>query len=208
MLKIWDLPTRIYHWLQALLFAGLVASGYGFAGTEGMHLLFGLALFVLIIWRIGWGIIGSETSRFINFLPSPGRLWAYLSGRQKHYLGHNPLGGLMVLLMITLILLQAFSGLYLSELVDGRSVFGRQTMKMLEQFHRLNAVILIGSCIFHVLAVVAYQLRGKQLTKIMITGCKETSEHLRQPVIAGNKKAMVLFIISITTALFIMQLSM
>ena len=69
MLKIWDAPTRIYHWLQALLFIVLALSGFGFIGSELLHERFGLVLSTLVIWRIGWGVIGSDTSRFVSFFP-------------------------------------------------------------------------------------------------------------------------------------------
>ncbi|WP_281558053.1 cytochrome b/b6 domain-containing protein [Thalassomonas sp. RHCl1] len=207
MLKIWDLPTRIYHWLQAILFIGLACTGYGLAGNESAHFLFGLALFVLIIWRIGWGLVGSDTSRFANFVPSIKQLFLYLSRRSKGYLGHNPLGGLMVLLMVTLLFLQAFSGICISGAIDGKHLWGRQALKIFEQFHAINAMALIGCSTVHILAVLVYQLRGKPLIKAMITGERESSGDLTQPVLISNYKAMILLGVSISILLIIISIS-
>lgn len=67
-MKIWDLATRLYHWVQALLFIALMASGLS---GNGPHVQLGLALFTLLLWRLTWGVIGSETSLFRQFLRSP-----------------------------------------------------------------------------------------------------------------------------------------
>ena len=114
-MKIWDLPTRLYHWLQAALFVGLAASGFN---GQGPHIYLGLALFSLLIWRIIWGIVGSDTSRFTQFISSPAKIIRYLSGKESTKQGHNPLGAWMVVAMITVLTLQCLSGVVIAGLLD------------------------------------------------------------------------------------------
>lgn len=86
-MKVWDLSTRLYHWAQAGLFVALMASGFS---GNGPHVQLGLAMMTLIVWRIVWGVVGSETSRFRQFLRSPKRVFNYLLGREPSRPGHNP----------------------------------------------------------------------------------------------------------------------
>lgn len=174
MLKVWDIPTRIYHWIQGVLFIGLAFSGFGLFGSEVLHERFGIMLAILILWRIGWGFIGSDTSQFINFAPSINKLRDYVKGNEKQHVGHNPLGGLMVLLMLTLLFLQALTGIALSELIDSKAIFERQTIKFLKSVHEMNALALIVVSGIHILAILLYQLNGKPLLMAMITGYKKT----------------------------------
>lgn len=87
-MKIWDLPTRLYHWAQALLFLGLLITGNS---GEGPHIPLGLALLTLLIWRIIWGWIGSQTSRFAQFIKPPRDVVHYFRGEITEKAGHNVL---------------------------------------------------------------------------------------------------------------------
>lgn len=114
-MKIWDLATRLYHWAQALLFIALMASGLS---GNGPHVQLGLALFTLLLWRLTWGVIGSETSLFRQFLRSPKGVITYLKGKSAATVGHNPAGGWMVATLLTTLLLQCISGMALGGLFD------------------------------------------------------------------------------------------
>ncbi|GAL31683.1 cytochrome b [Vibrio maritimus] len=78
-IQIWDAATRIYHWAQALLFMALMATGLQ---DTGPHLQLGMVLFTLLVWRMAWGIVGSETSRFQQFVKMPKQILGYLKGKQ------------------------------------------------------------------------------------------------------------------------------
>ena len=104
-LRVWDLPTRLYHWIQAILVA--LALGLGFFAPEWLlnqHVVIGFAIFALILFRLVWGFFGSYYSRFSSFAPTPKRLRVHFSGifskqnqqEDAHGLGHNPVGALMV----------------------------------------------------------------------------------------------------------------
>src|SRR3954470_23374234 len=106
---VWDLPTRLFHWCVVLLvFISWVSADRGWMTV---HLGSGLTLLALLLFRIAWGLVGSTTARFSNFLHAPQRVLAYLKGT-KHgdrllYAGNNPAGGLMVAAMIAVLLAQA-----------------------------------------------------------------------------------------------------
>ena len=108
---VWDLPTRIFHWTVVVLVA--VSWFSADQGFMRVHLWSGLTLLALLLFRILWGVLGSTTSRFRDFLHPPRKVMAYLRARDDAlYAGHNPAGGWMVALMIAVLLAQALTGLF------------------------------------------------------------------------------------------------
>ena len=113
--RIWDLPVRISHWAIALLFA--VQWWTGETGRLGWHRLAGYAVIGLVVFRLLWGLLGSSTARFASFVRGPRAVFAYLAklrvrGDGRFRIGHNPLGGWSVVLMLALLAVQAGLGLY------------------------------------------------------------------------------------------------
>ena len=119
----WDQPTRIFHWLLL----ALVISAYismEFSEDLGDTLLVwhrwnGLAILTLVLWRVLWGFAGSSTARFSSFVPSPAAAFRYasetLQGRAPRYLGHNPLGSVMIIALLLILLVQATLGLFATD---------------------------------------------------------------------------------------------
>ena len=112
--SVWDWPVRLCHWLLVLAVAGLVITGQ--QGGEAMekHALFGYTVLLIVIFRVVWGFWGSATARFSHFLGSPATAWAYLRlsrDEKSRWIGHSPLAGYAVLLMLTLLIAQALTGL-------------------------------------------------------------------------------------------------
>ncbi|CAH1606436.1 cytochrome b/b6 domain-containing protein [Vibrio sp. MMG022] len=181
-MKIWDLATRLYHWAQALLFMALMASGLS---GNGPHVQLGLALFTLLLWRLTWGVIGSETSLFRQFLRSPKRVITYLKGKSAATVGHNPAGGWMVAALLTTLMLQCISGMALGGLFDTwpySDVWLNDNVFVgIEWLHLTLADLLPLLIVLHVGAILFYKLRGKPLLKAMITG--------KQPQM--NKQALI-----------------
>ncbi len=206
MLKVWDIPTRIYHWVQGILFIGLAFSGFGVFGSETLHERFGVVLAILVLWRIGWGFIGSDTSQFKNFAPSINTLRNYIKGNEQQHIGHNPLGGLMVLLILTLLFSQALSGIAISELVDSKVLFERQTITFLKSAHEINALALIVVITMHIFAIVLYKLNGKPLLMAMITGYKKSKITAIPLDLSSIRKACGLLVISTIAIIFILKL--
>jgi len=110
--KVWDIFVRIFHWTLVGCMIGLYLSGDEF---EGVHISLGYFVTCLILLRVIWGFIGTKHARFGDFLYPPTKIYQYLkglvNGNPTHYLGHNPAGGLMIIVMLLFLLVTAFTGL-------------------------------------------------------------------------------------------------
>lgn len=111
--RVWDLPTRLFHWALVLCVLGAVLSAKIGGNAMVWHMRLGYAVLALLVFRLLWGLVGGRWSRFASFVPGPGRLLRYLSGRARpeDEVGHNPLGAFSVLAMLAWLLLQVGSGL-------------------------------------------------------------------------------------------------
>ena len=205
-MKIWDLPTRLYHWMQALLFTLVALSGFNGGGP---HITFGLALFSLLLWRLAWGILGSETSRFSQFIHSPRVVLSYLKGNYSAKPGHNPVGGLMVFALITMLITQCLSGLALAGWFDSFSflegVLNEQFYYMVEGVHLFVAKSLVLLVAIHLAAILIYKLRKKPLVLAMITGKQRNQIPTQSNTLefASNLKALVLFVAALSVTIAI-----
>lgn len=206
-MKIWDLPTRLYHWLQALLFMALIITGYN---GEGPHIQLGLGLLTLIMWRVMWGLMGSETSRFKYFIRSPKVILQYFRGQSGESIGHNPAGGWMVLSLLLCLLLQCISGLVLAGFADNLPLAELWlTDWLFDIFSLLHNVLcyvlplLVG---IHVGAIIGYKLCAKPLVLAMITGyqtkCVALAVHFE-----SNFKALLVLIAAVLVTIAIVALS-
>lgn len=198
--KIWDLPTRLFHWLVV----GLVAAGYATWWWNEMawHARVGYALLTLLLWRLLWGLFGSETARFSRFLASPGAAARHLAQifRREPDLaaGHNPAGGWMVLLLLALLLGLTLTGIYvdndvadvgpLTELVPAR------VSDAITDLHRLLWDALTAAVALHVLAILVYAAAKRQnLLLPMIIGRKRLPQTIAAPRIVGPGPALLTF---------------
>lgn len=170
-MQVWDLSTRLYHWAQAVLFVLLVISGNE---GEDVHVDLGIALAILVLWRIMWGVWGSETNRFTQFVRSPLYSLKYLMGKVGSGVGHNPAGGWMVVVMLITLLGQCVSGFALAGFLDNLPYaevwFTDEVFDALEDFHVFASDFLPVLVVIHVLAILVYKLRKKPLLKAMLTG--------------------------------------
>lgn len=112
--RIWDLPTRIFHLFLLVLIAGMYVTGDMGEDWLRVHFWMGYAVLTLILFRLAWGFLGGYWSRFSHFVPTPTRLIQYIQSlrqnKTEHAIGHNPLGALSVLSLLFILLLQVFSG--------------------------------------------------------------------------------------------------
>lgn len=202
--KVWDGPTRLFHWVLVVLF---VLSSYSafqdkFGIYANMHLYSGVAIIALLGWRILWGFAGSETSRFSHFVRGPKATAAYCSeaikGRPSREIGHNPLGALSVCLMLILLLAQASMGLFASDAMFFYGPFSDSIDSGLSGdltgIHELLGYGLMGLVGLHILAILLYRLlRGTDLLTPMITGWKRVSSELVVPSLVSPWRAVILF---------------
>jgi len=113
--RVWDLPTRVFHWLLALLIVGSIITAKIGGNAMQWHLRFGLMVLALLLFRLVWGFVGGHWSRFAAFLYSPRDLMAYLRGDAgpggRFDVGHSPLGALSVFALLALLIAQVATGL-------------------------------------------------------------------------------------------------
>lgn len=176
--RVWDLPTRLFHWLLVALIALQYASGeFGWPSMQ-WHYLCGYATLALIAFRLLWGLCGSQTSRFGEFVRGPRAVWRYVAGLARgdatHGAGHNPLGGWSVVLMLASIALQATSGLFASDDIseDGPLVAraSEALVSVMTRIHHWNRWVLLALIVLHLAAIGAYALRGTNLVAPMLSG--------------------------------------
>jgi cytochrome b len=170
MLRIWDPFVRVFHWLLAIGFAvnffELVRPG------KYPHRVIGYAILSLIAARLIWGLIGSRHARFADFVRAPGEIFDHLRtilrNRDRRYLGHNPAGGAMVVLL----LLNTFAVGGTGWLSRTHWFFG---VKWMENLHGALANIMLGLVILHVLGVIHASWRHREnLVLSMLTGRKRS----------------------------------
>ena len=91
-IRVWDLPTRLFHWALVACIVGLTVTGYTGGGAMEWHARIGYAVLTLLLFRLVWGLVGGHWSRFSNFIYSPRSVMDYLRGRAHpdHLIGHNP----------------------------------------------------------------------------------------------------------------------
>lgn len=181
--KVWDLATRVFHWLLVLLiFAAWLTIENRMIE---LHEIIGHTLLGLIAFRLCWGLFGSTTAQFRQFITNPfsalGYLKASLSLKSKHSTGHNPAGGWMVVFMLLVIGFQIGSGLYANNdlgfsgaLSDSVS---KATSDTLTKLHGLNFNILVALIWLHLVAVFFYVLvKNENLIRAMFTGKKPENQ--------------------------------
>lgn len=185
-LKVWDLPTRIFHWLLVVLVVVAFASANIGGTAMDLHKRCGVAILALLVFRIIWGFVGSRASQFSAFVHGPQAVLGYAlamfrPGSQRHP-GHNPLGGWSVLAMLALLLVQAGTGLFANDdiLTEGPlyHLVGKSLSDRLTGIHETNAAILATLVILHICAIGFYYLIKKEnLVLPMITGNKQWPHH-------------------------------
>ncbi len=175
---IWDLPTRLFHWLLAACVVGLVITGNLGGNAMVWHFLLGQAVLTLLLFRLVWGLVGGHWSRWSQLALSPMQALDYLRGRTTAWAGHNPLGSWSVLLMLAWLLLQVGTGLVsddeianagpLTALVSGAAVSAATA------WHKgLGKWVLLALVLLHLAAIAWYRLRKAQaLVPAMLHGDK------------------------------------
>ena len=185
--RAWDLPTRVFHWtLVTLLISAYVSFRFSevFADhTLKWHRYNGYAILVLLVWRMLWGFVGSSTSRWSAFVRWPwvaaGYAFDLLRGRDRHYLGHNPLGSWMILAVLAALAGQATLGLFTVEHNDAYwgplyKLVSEARQKQLSWLHtQVFYYGLLPLLAAHITANVLYGLIKKDpLIRAMVTGKK------------------------------------
>lgn len=181
--RVWDLPTRLFHWCTALCFVALVVSGEIAGDAMVWHFRLGYALLALVLFRILWGVFGGYWSRFSSFVTGPGGVLRYVRDpASNNRLGHNPLGSLSVMALLFFMLLQVAAGLMSDdEVFSSGPLVAKVPAAWVQKatfFHtEVGKVVLIVLALLHVAAILWYRFKkNENLVSAMVSGDKEVAQ--------------------------------
>ena len=178
IIRVWDLPIRLFHWLLVLCIIGSFISVNIGGNAIQWHAYFGYSILCLLIFRIIWGFIGSTHARFVSFFPSKKAILAYLQGSSPRVLGHNPVGALSVFALLFVLCVQVTTGLFVDDEIAFQGPLAKyvsiSVSSFLSQIHEGNQVVIYTLIAIHVAAIWFYKkFKGEHLIKPMISGDKE-----------------------------------
>ena len=182
---LWDLPLRVFHWSLVVSVTAAITTGELGGAWMPWHGRAGLLIVGLLVFRLVWGVLGSATSRFTSFAPSPGRLVAYLRGRWRG-IGHNPLGALSVFALLGLLFAQVATGLFGNDDIAFAGPLNHlvadSSGSRLTGWHRLLADGLFVLIALHLAAIAFHVLvKRHRLIRPMITGRLDVESGLAPP---------------------------
>jgi cytochrome b len=202
-MRVWDAPIRLFHWVLIVLIGTSWLTQY--EDWMGWHKLSGYTILTLLLFRIAWGFVGSDTARFSRFLRSPLAALRHLGQITRREpdteIGHNAAGGWMVLVMLALLLVQAVSGLFANDDIDTEgpltNLISKQQSDWFSHVHSLTFTLIEIVIVLHVLAITAYIVLKKQnLVRPMITGKKRLPGATRAPRMASPLLAVAILIVA------------
>lgn len=204
LIRLWDLPLRMFHWSLVLAVSTAIVTGEIGGDWMVLHGKAGLTIVGLVVFRLVWGLVGSTHARFVNFVPTWSKLRAYVKGQWRG-VGHNPLGAFSVLALLGLLAAQVTTGLFSSDDISFNgplfNLIDETLANRLGGLHKQFANILLWLMGLHVVAIVFYLLfKRDNLVKPMVTGWKEVDAEAVQtaPVTKGGAVA---FSVAVLTAL-------
>jgi len=200
-IRLWDLPTRLFHWLLVLAVVGSVATTKMGGSWMAWHERLGLAVVGLLSFRLLWGFAGPTYARFRQFVPGPGAVVAYLRG-QWQGVGHNPLGALSVIALMGVFGFQAVTGLFANDDIAFNGPLYRLASSdwsdTLSGWHRQAEWYLYGLVALHVLAVLYYVgVKKDNLMRPMVTGRKTVADELAADARGGG---WIVFVIAVAVS--------
>jgi cytochrome b len=206
--RVWDLPTRFFHWTLVLSLVGLGISGMVGGNAMVWHFRLGHAVLALLLFRLAWGLAGGRWSRFGAFLYAPQSIINYLKGQGKpeHGVSHNPVGALSVFAMLGILLAQVGSGL----LSDDEIAFAgpltgfvsNSVVSLATQYHSdIGKWLLLGLAGLHLAAIAFYQRRQHKLVAAMLHGDKELAIRLPSSRDDMVSRSAALLILALCAAL-------
>ena len=178
--RVWDLPTRLFHWTLAACVVGSVITGYIGGAVMTWHARIGYVILTLLLFRIVWGFIGGRWSRFASFLYSPASVINYLRGKPHpdHLIGHNPLGSASVFAMLAFLAAQVATGLIGDDEISftgplNRFVESAKGLAATWYHKRVGQWVIVGLVLLHIGAILYYLWKkNDNLIKPMLHGDK------------------------------------
>jgi cytochrome b len=186
IVRVWDLPTRLFHWLLAACVIGSVITAKVGGNAMVWHFRLGYAILALLAFRLLWGLVGGHWSRFARFIYSPATLWRYLRGQARDgahlEVGHSPTGALSVFALLGILLLQVATGLVADDEIANTGPLiqyvSGATSSLATGWHKgWGQWLIIGLVVLHVAAIAFYLLKKRQnLITPMLSGDKPLPE--------------------------------
>jgi cytochrome b len=205
--RVWDLPTRLFHWSLAACVVALVVSGQIGDAAMVWHFRLGYAVLSLLLFRLVWGFVGGRWSRFSAFVVGPAAVWRYVrGGTGPQSVGHNPLGALSVLAMLGFLALQVATGLFSDDEVATTGPLAKMAPSVWvgRATHYHSAVgkyIVIGLVLMHIAALVFYRVRRKQkLVRAMVLGDTEVMMPFESARDDGRSRTLACVVFAICAA--------
>lgn len=203
-IQVWDLPIRLFHWTLAVMIVVCIYT----INVENItaHQYAGVFVLILLLFRVIWGLFGSSTAQFWDFLKGPVAIYNYLRYGISKTEGHNPMGAYMVLFMLIVLLTQTITGLFLTDntyLHQDSPLYkliSSDTRKYFKAIHQYNLYVIYVMVGLHIAAIFGYFLfKGQNLVKTMIIGSRKENEW-HSPMakeMKGNKPwlALMIFIV-------------
>jgi cytochrome b len=202
LLRVWDLPTRLFHWTLALCVVASIVSARIGGNAMVWHFWLGYTAFALLAFRLAWGVVGGHWSRFRTFVRAPTTVLRYLRGQgradQHHEVGHNPLGALSVLALLALLCAQVGTGLFADDDIASTgpliSFVSEASSHALTRWHKgVGQWLIIGLLLLHVGAI-GYYLIGQRrnLVRAMLSGDKSVDATQSAPAAVDNARTRLL----------------
>ena len=178
-IRVWDLPTRLFHWGLVACITGSAISGLIGGSALAWHFRFGYVVIALLAFRIIWGLVGGRWSRFGAFIYAPQSVLHYIrgSGKPEHSVGHSPLGALSVFALLGFLAAQVGTGLMSDDEVAYSGplthLVSNATVELATFYHAaVGKWALLGLVLLHIVAVIVYQRRQHKLINAMLHGDK------------------------------------
>ncbi len=179
--RIWDLPTRLFHWALLVCVVGLIITGNVGGSLMTWHFRFGYGVMSLLLFRLVWGLIGGKWSRFASFIYAPSTVMAYLKGQSKpeHSAGHNPLGAGSVFALLIFLALQVATGLISDDEITNQGPLARfvsgARVSLATWWHKdVGKWVIAALIVLHIAAILFYLYKKKEnLIRPMINGDKQ-----------------------------------
>jgi cytochrome b len=198
---VWDLPTRLFHWLLVLTLIGLYTTAK--LGFDWMpwHMRLGKFMIGMLIFRVIWGLVGTRHARFRNFIKGPRAILQYLKGGIIS-VGHNPMGAGMVVLMLLLLAVQATTGLFATDDIaytgPYNSAVNHDLAEWLTGVHHKNFNLILAAIVLHLCAIGYYTFVKKEpLVPAMFHGRKPAHHVPAHEAISSSQLWKALIVIAV-----------
>jgi cytochrome b len=211
IVRVWDLPTRAFHWLLASCVLGSIGSAWVGGNAMAWHFRLGYVVFTLLGFRILWGLVGGHWSRFVNFIYAPATTARYLRGASQaheyHDVGHSPLGSFSVFGLLGLLVLQVGTGLFADDEIASsgplvKFVSGATSLALTKWHRNFGQWLIIVLVALHIGAILYYLVAKKRnLVRPMLSGDKLLAAPAPAAVDTGRSRAFAAMLVALCAGL-------